>query len=301
MRNVLISILALAGCDRGHPSEKAVPGSATDPSQEVTREKFYERRARHHTMLVKHGPSPQPYENVTPPAGVEAVTYRSGELELKAWYAQPKSDRPVPALVYLHGGFAFGADDFEDARVFLDAGFAVMTPSYRGENGNPGEFELYYGELDDVRAAINWVRARPGVDREHVYVFGHSAGGVLAAMTAFYPDTFARITGSSGGMYGPEALEGMEPFAAGDVEEQNLRVPAPNADQFFLPHFAFIGTEDESVQRSAELAQQISRRTPAPGRWRLLSVVTVPGDHFTSLAPAAQQFLELIRISLKSK
>src|SRR5690606_37405015 len=99
------------------------------------------------------------FHEYTPPPGVSRVAYPSGELELAAWYAVPlgaSSGRSAPALVYFHGDFAFGPDDFEAVRPFLEAGYVVMTPTLRGENGNPGDFELLWGEIDDARAAIEW-------------------------------------------------------------------------------------------------------------------------------------------------
>ncbi len=295
MRAVFLAILALTGCDRGHPQDQAVPAPATTSKPAAT-PTFIDIRATYRTKLVKHGPSPQPYENEPPPTGVEKVTYPSADLQLAAWYAHPASDRPVPALIYLHGGFAFSADDFEVTRPFLNAGFAVMTPMLRGENGNPGEFELYYGELDDARAAVRWVRARPEIDPKHLYVFGHSAGGVLAAMLAFYPVNGVRLTGSSGGLYGTDSFNGLEPFDPTDALEKALRAPALNADQFLIAHVGFIGIDDASVQESAEMARDLSERGH-----RLLRVVRVEGDHQSSLAPSLQRFLGLARVSATSK
>ena len=293
MRAVLFAILAVTGCDRGHSKDQGAPAPATAPKPAPT-PTFSDIRATYRTKLVKHGPSPQPYENEPPPQGVERVTYPSGDLQLVAWYAHPTSDRPVPALIYLHGGFAFGADDFEVARPFLDAGFAVMTPMLRGENGNPGEFELYYGELDDARAAVRWVRARPEIDPKHLYVFGHSAGGVLAAMLAFYPVNGVRLTGSSGGLYGTDSFNGLEPFDPSDALERTLRAPALNADQFEIAHVGFIGVDDVDIQESAAMALDLSERGH-----RLLKVIKVEGDHHSSLAPSLQRFLRLARVSLK--
>jgi hypothetical protein len=34
----------------------------------------------------------------------------------------------MPAVLFVHGGFAFDRGDFAIAKPFLDAGFVVMTP-----------------------------------------------------------------------------------------------------------------------------------------------------------------------------
>ena len=287
---VVVAGIAACGGKREVPAVQAESGSAS--SAPAARPGFAERRAQHRTVLVRHGPSPQGYSNEEPPPGVEEVHYPSSGRDLKAWYAHPSPTR-APALVYFHGGFSFGAGDFAVLQPFLDAGFAVMTPTWRGENGNPGDFELYYGELDDARAAVAWLRARPDVDLAHVFAFGHSAGGILAALISFYSDTGLQLTGSAGGLYDVEVLDGFEPFDPSDAQERLLRVPAPNADQFRVPHIGYIGSSDVLVRRGAAIAEQIAKQANAP-----LTTELVPGNHFSSLRPALQRFLARVQASL---
>ena len=68
------------------------------------------------------------------------------------------------------------------------AGFAVLLPTPRAENGNPGDFEMFFGELDDARAALERARSLRGIDPDRIAIFGHSAGAVLTALlSAAYP------------------------------------------------------------------------------------------------------------------
>jgi acetyl esterase/lipase len=283
----LVVVASAVGCRRAQdaPMERTAAGAVGSAAAAS----FVERRARHPTHLVKHGPSPQPFHTDPVPPGVEEILYRSDGRDLKAWYAHPGSGR-APALVFFHGGFAFDTSDFAVTLPFLDAGFVVMTPMLRGENGNPGDHELYYGELDDARAAVAWIRARPEVDPDRVFAFGHSAGGVLAALVSFYPDTGLRLTGSVGGLYDTEVLDGAEPFDPWDSEERLLRVPAPNADQFRIPHIGYIGDRDFYARRGAATALRIAKPAGVP-----LTVETVPGDHFASVDPAVERFLARVQ------
>ena len=95
---------------------------------------YLARRAAHATNLDKKGPAPQAWDRERPPAPVREITYTSGDLNLKAWLYVPRGPRVFkhPALVYFHGGFAFGASDLADCQAFIDAGYVVMTPMLAG-------------------------------------------------------------------------------------------------------------------------------------------------------------------------
>jgi dienelactone hydrolase len=245
-------------------------------------------------------PSPNAWDDETPPDGVERVTYRSGDLELFGWFARPpKATGPVPALQYHHGDFAFGADDFERCRPFLAAGFAVFTPTLRGENGNPGDFELIYGEVEDGVAAAQWLAAQDGIDRDRIYAFGHSAGGAVAAMLSLHPDAPLQLTGSVNGIYVPDtfarwvrmtANQNLVRFDPNDRAEVELRTLGPNVADMVRPHIAYLGSEDTWFHANAEAVA-----TAAAAAGKDVTAEYVPGDHGTALGPALERFLERVR------
>lgn len=260
-----------------------LPDKSKDP------EAVWHLRATHQTRLTKQAPSPQAYEESSPPPGVQAVTYPSGNLVLKAWYAKPAQPGRHPALVYFHGGYAFGAEDFEVVRSFHEAGFAVMTPMLRGENGNPGWHEHYYGELDDAEAAIRWIKQQPEVDAARVVTFGHSAGGVLSIIVSFNEANALLLTGSAGGMYDDSVFVGRSselPFNTTSRIERGLRSPALNAGFITIPHVAYVGSEDPLVIKGAKLAAKRAGEKNAP-----LTIEILTGDHSEMLEPAVQLFL----------
>ncbi|MFV8750985.1 alpha/beta hydrolase family protein [Nannocystaceae bacterium ST9] len=304
--SILISVTIVAGvsfgCDRGRRSASEVPGEAADPEPERS---FLARRAQAKTELDEHGPSPGKWAPLQPPPGVMAIEYPSGELNLAAWVAWPlgaSEYNRAPALVYFHGDFAFGADDFEVVRGWLDAGFMVMTPMLRGENGNPGEFELLWGEVDDARAAVDWIAQQPAVDRSRIYAFGHSIGGGISAMLSLYPELPLRRTGSCGGIYVPETFarwaksetnDDLIRFDPSDPDEIQLRVLGPNVAWMFHQHVAYVGAQDPWF---ADNAQLVLERAWAKGK--PFEVIEVEGDHMNSLPPALAAFLELARRDL---
>lgn len=253
-------------------------------------ESFVLARAAHPTALREQSPSFEKLGVPATPAGAEAVRYRSGELELLAWFARPPGDGPHPLLVYFHGGFALAPSDFEKVRGALDAGWAVMTPSWRGENGNGGGQELLWGELDDALAAIAWAREQPGIDGARVHVLGHSVGGGLAALVSLVPDAPVVSTASVGGLYVPETFvrwaksyrnQKLVRFDPSLVHERELRVLGPNLPHMVHPHVAYIGRGDTPFLDNARDIAAEAARIDAP-----LEVVYVEGDHDSSLVAA---------------
>jgi acetyl esterase/lipase len=131
------------------------------------------------------------------------VNYPSKGMQLKALLNTKHIDssKKKPVIVYLHGGFALSYNQEENTKAFTDKGYIVFAPSYRGENGNPGNFELFMGEVEDAKAAINWIANQPYVDKDRIYVFGWSVGGGIALNLAFHDDLPIKLSASSAGLY----------------------------------------------------------------------------------------------------
>lgn len=61
---------------------------------------------------------------------------------------------------------------------------AMLFPTLRGGNDNPGQREYFWGEVQDVAAAILQAAQLPYVDPARIYLGGHSTGATLALLTA---------------------------------------------------------------------------------------------------------------------
>jgi acetyl esterase/lipase len=254
---------------------------------------FSEKRRRHQTALQVEEPSPQSWSKSVLPDGVSLVQYQSEGRKLNAWLAMPTSDPggSVPGVVYLHGGFAFGASDFEHARRFVEAGYAVLVPQFRGENGQEGHFELMYGEVMDALAAVKWFASRPEIDAEQVFTFGHSIGANISAMLSLFADAPVRLTAGAGGLYHQNVFFGWERYVRFNVDddvERQLRVFTPHLDDMHHPHVAYMGAED-SLAEIALAAQRTAAAIDAP-----LTVQFLQGDHFTTHRPAIELFIDRI-------
>src|SRR5215472_18747426 len=122
---------------------RAQDGSAAPdyrPRIEVQHTEFAIARANFKTQLRRIGPVPTAWGDVVVPAGASDIAYPSGSLRLKAWLSLPADSKKHPAVLYLHSGFDFSMDSWDLVRPFRDAGYVVMLPTMRGENGQHGVF-----------------------------------------------------------------------------------------------------------------------------------------------------------------
>jgi dipeptidyl aminopeptidase/acylaminoacyl peptidase len=209
--------------------------------------------------------------------GTAEVEYPSGSLRLKAWVSNPSHDgRTHPAVLFLHGGFAFDLDDWEVSQPFRDAGFVVLTPMLRAENGQPGSFTLFYDELDDVLAAAELLGRQPQVDKSRLFVAGSSGGGTLALLAAEASGQFRAAASYSASPDQALLVRRAKidlPFNKDDARELQMRSPLAYAASFKCPVRIYYATRDHFVltsRRTAELAGQSGLDVEA---------VQIDGDH----------------------
>lgn len=261
--------------------------AATSPRPPLT---WWERRRRSPTRLLKRGPAPAEWRPHAAPPPIREVRVPGPTGPLLAWYAAPPGVTNAPGLVYFHGHFSFAPSDFRRVRPFLDQGWAVMTPTLRGENGNPGDFELLRGEVDDAIAAIAWFAAQPEVDPARIHTLGHSVGGALSALLALVPDLPVVSTVSVGGIYEPGTFvrwknsadnADLVRFDPARPDERELRVPGPHVRELRRPHLALVGLDDEPIRRNARPIAEQARLLDVP-----FTLAPVDGDHASSLDAA---------------
>jgi acetyl esterase/lipase len=93
----------------------------------------------------------------------------------------PEADKPLPVVVWIHGGgWRAGSKDRCPARFLVEHGFAVASVNYRLT-----QQAIFPAQIHDCKAAIRWLRAnakRYGLDPKRIGAWGSSAGGHLAAL-----------------------------------------------------------------------------------------------------------------------
>jgi dienelactone hydrolase len=276
-----------AGAAPTRASGPAAKDGALAPIVEIQNEDYALARSRFRTKLLRKGPAPQRSSPIKPPTGVNEVEYRSGELRLKAWVNRPVDDTGKhPAILFLHGGFAYDKDDWDLTKPFRDAGYVVLTPILRGENGQAGSFTLWYDEVDDVLAAAEYLKAQPYVDARRLYVAGASAGGTLALFAAMTSKQFRAAASYSASPDQALLVKHAKidlPFDKNNPRELQLRSPLAYAASFKCPVRIYYATQDHFVltsKRTAEVAKE---------RGLDVESVRIEGDHGSIISPGIKR------------
>jgi acetyl esterase/lipase len=256
-----------------------------------------EARQEFQTRLVRRerigDPAPRP------PRGLFRIEqYRSPAGSMAAYVSPPPGDgRKHPAMIWIFGGFSnsigetawerASPDNDQSARAFREAGMVMMYPSLRGGNTNPGYLEGFYGEVEDVLAAADYLAAKEYVDPQRIYLGGHSTGGTLVMLVAASSDRFRAIfafgpvddvTG-----YGADCL----PFDVWDRQEVMLRAPIEWLHAVNCPLFVFEGSDG-----NISCLRAMRRASDNP---QIKFFEANRADHFSILAPVTRLVAEKIR------
>lgn len=301
---MLLFAVLFGACDGAKPKNRAEnvgtrtsssgPVGDVQPKQGSTKSKYLEVRKNFKTKLIRKGPSPQEMDGDAPQRFIHEISYPSEGRSLRGWVYIPNDDRttPRPALIFCHGGFAADANDMMCVEPFLNGDYVVMGPAWRGESGNPGDFELMLGEVDDAANAARWLAKQSYIDPEHIYMFGHSVGGGISSLVALLDDVPIRHSGSSGGLYFPQIFEAwspdITPFQFKNQLECKMRLLGDNTESMLRKHYAYIGKEDDPFPKIVDLFQ--SGKIVAP----LLHTELVPGNHFTSFDGSVKKYFAVV-------
>lgn len=291
-----------SGADKTATGQQRPPSQAPpsfDPEVAVQTEDYAEVRKKFHTKLSRRGPSPQEQPMLEPPAGVNAVEFSSGDLRLKAWVNSPRGTDGLkrPAVVFLHGGFGFGKGDWDMAKPYRDAGYIVLAPMLRGENGQAGVYTLFDDEVDDALAAGEYLCRQPYVDGDRLFVAGHSVGGTLALLAA---EASSRFRAAASFSASPDQIlfcrHGIRkesiPFDTTDLRELKVRSPLAYAKSFKCPARIYYGAKEKHFEKT-------SQRTATAAKEGGLDVeaTAVEGDHMSAVPEAMRRSIAFLRKS----
>lgn len=281
----LVVCVLFAGCGR----ESATPQTAPDLSLSEARKGFT-------TQLVRRETTDLPLPN--PPAGMfRALRFPAPSGELLAYLTpDPGDGKKHPAIVWITGADSSSLDDGmwkvlpsgdETASGFREAGIVMMFPTLRGGSQNPGVHEGFYGEVDDVVAATDFLAKQPHVDPDRIYLGGFSCGGTLVLLVAESSDRY-RAVFAIGAADSPERHSPEYTFCdPSNRKEIELRSPIRWLDSIKNPTFIIDGTVRSNLA-SLETMKRASKNS-------LIQFVPVKGaGHVSVLAPMVGLIAEKI-------
>ncbi len=132
-----------------------------------------------------------------PDPGVAASEGTRGFLYLPG--SAPPEGEKHPVIIDFHGGpdFMVGPHMISVSSIFLDRGFAVVIPNYRGSTGSGVSFEQSDDglrrprQLEDAKLLVDWIRSRPELDADRIVLLGASWGGTMVLTSLIeYPELF---------------------------------------------------------------------------------------------------------------
>jgi dienelactone hydrolase len=189
---------------------------------------------------------------------------------------------------------------------YVDAGFVVMVPMLRGENGQAGSFSMFYDEVDDVIAATKFLKKQPSVDPARMFLAGHSAGGTIALLAAQTSQHFRAAAAFDGSpdqqlLFNGSAQRAWVPkevvFDRMDLRELQVLSPLAYATSFKCPARLYYSTEASILyslpsQRTASVAKEAGLDVEA---------IMIEGNHISHVAPAMKQSILFFRNTDRAK
>ena len=120
------------------------------------------------------------------PAHNQQLLIPSHGVGMNALLFVARGKGPHRTVILMHG-LPGNERNLDLAQAIRRAGWDVLTFTYRGAWGSPGDFSIG-NAMEDTRAALDFARspegAKYGIDGRHIVLAGHSMGGATAAMTA---------------------------------------------------------------------------------------------------------------------
>lgn len=282
----LLLFLFLGGCDRQSTVPSKEPATRADKKMSLA-----EARRSFQTKLIRREAAreslPKPPDTLFRP-----LTFDAPSGKLSAFLSpDPNDGKKHPAMIWITGGDSNTLDDGfwkkgsangdQTASGFREAGIPMMFPTLRGGNMNPGFREGFYGEVDDVLAAADYLSKQRFVDPHRIYLGGLSNGGTLVLLVAACSDRFRAVFA-----FGPaDDIAGYDPkylpFDTSNPREFELRSPINWLYAMQVPVFVFEGTLYGNLD-----SLRAMERVSANPKIRFYAVKGA--DHVSVLAPTVR-------------
>jgi len=196
----------------------------------------------------------------------EEVVFPIGGRQLHGFVWKPEGTGPFPAIVWNHGSEKLPGSQPALAKFYTAHSYVFFVPHRRGQGRSPGDYiqdlvaqatpgerarrmvELQQAEVDDVIAALNYLRSQPFVDPSRIAISGCSYGGIQTLLTG------ERDLG----------VKALVPFAPGAMSwEQNVPLQdrlVRAVDLAKAPVFLIQAENDYSLSPSRVLSKEANKK-----------------------------------------
>lgn len=262
--------------------------AAIAQEEEEPKQTLLEAKAHFSTSLTKQVQDEEPLEQPNPEY-FQLVQVPTELGDMGAYLGvNPKEGEKHPAIIWLVGGFPVGGawpgiseagphGNDQTASAYREAGIVMMYPTLRGSYGNPGYQESFLGEVNDVLAALEFLRSVDYVDPEQIYLGGHSTGGTLALLVAQSTDRFRAVFSfgpvSRPKSYGEESLT----YDPENKAEDRVRAPIHYLEDISCPTLVLEAADGNMWD---VLGMKSTSKNPLVEAW-----VLPQGDHWSILSP----------------
>lgn len=283
MKYLLLCLFFLLHCQTTNPNLKIKTPLPED---------FDLARKSFQTFLIKKtiAPTAKSYYEDPIPREVKEITYLSESRNLKSWIRYPVSygEAKLPAIVFANSGFFRKRSDWIAMQAFIDQGFVVMYPSARGEDGNPGNFEFLYGEVDDFIAAGNHLKTLNRIDSNRIYLFGTLFGGAIALLTSMKQSPFQKIF-TYNAYPETKRWDWLQPFDTSDPREIQLRSPMAYIQSIKKPIYMYVGDEFKLKSENIVFAKR-AQNLQLP-----VTVTVLPSDTHTPFLSSITKIISILQ------
>ena len=248
-------------------------------------------------------PDPVQTDNTTPPAAkayISQTEYVHNDLTDRNIYAvqtYPSSleaDQKIPVIIYVHGGSGEATsfqNIYRELAEYDIAGFSFECCGGNSNNPKSDGAELfsshYTSRMSDLDSVIARVKQLDYVDKDSIYLFGESYGGIVVSLSAARHSEIAGVilvsTGLQQQMMG-EPEDKSSYIASYDCENAFEEIKKYGGDVI-----CFNGQNDETGAHDAGLAQMNIYKERGTGRADFYSLEN-SGHSYAAFSAEAKQF-----------
>jgi dienelactone hydrolase len=120
------------------------------------------------------------------------VEFYNQDVKLAGSLLLPRSESPLPAVVFVHGAGRQNREPYREVgEFFASQGIAALIYDKRGTGQSSGVYEShepYENLVNDARSAIAFLKQRPEVAQSQIGIWGLSQGAYISAAAASRTD-----------------------------------------------------------------------------------------------------------------